>query len=74
MQGGPPTYNSFSRQYRSAILTHSDEQKKCAENMIKSFQSKGIKKVYTDIEDATDFYRAEEYHQKYVLKSRSRYN
>ena len=27
MQGGPPAYGSFSRQYRSAILYHNDEQK-----------------------------------------------
>ena len=72
MQGGPPQYNSYSRQYRSAILTHSDEQKRIAEKLIDSFLKQGYKKVWTDIEEATDFYRAEEYHQKYVVKQKSR--
>lgn len=68
-QGGPPGYPSYSRQYRSAILYHSEEQKGIAERMIADYKrSGGSKKVFTDVEPATDFYRAEEYHQKFYFK------
>lgn len=72
-QGGPPTYPGYSRQYRSAILVHNDEQKSIANKLIQSLtQAKG-KKIYTDVEDSssTEFYRAEEYHQKYMEKQSS---
>lgn len=72
MQGGPPMMKSFSRQYRSAILVHNDEQRGTVEKMLAAFEANGAKKVYTDVEEATDFYRAEEYHQEYVKKSGAR--
>jgi len=70
-QGGVPTSPCYSRQYRNAILTHSEEQKKIASAVVEQLRKqRGVQKIYTDIEDATPFYRAEEYHQKYVEKSR----
>jgi peptide-methionine (S)-S-oxide reductase len=58
---------SWSRQYRSAILTHNEEQTAVAQALIAHMSKKT--KVYTSVEAAQDFYRAEEYHQKYMEKS-----
>ena len=62
----------YSRQYRSAILTHNEEQHAIATAMIADLAKLSKKKVYTLIEPATDFYRAEEYHQKYIQKQSGR--
>jgi len=57
-------------QYRSAIFCHTQEQEKEAriskENLEKS--GKYGKKIVTEIVPATEFYKAEEYHQQYYEK------
>lgn len=63
----------YSRQYRSAILVHNDEQQKIADDLVATLQVGSKRKIYTSIEPHTDFYRAEEYHQKYIQKSRGKY-
>jgi peptide-methionine (S)-S-oxide reductase len=60
----------YGRQYRSAIFTHDDEQKAAA---LKSKAEQGAsgrhrKPVVTVIEDASEFYEAEDYHQQYLEK------
>jgi len=62
-----PGAPSFSRQYRSAIFFHDDEQRRLAEATKNRRQEKG--RIYTDIEPLSKFYRAEDYHQKYHLRS-----
>ena len=62
-----PVTPSFSRQYRSAIFFHDDEQRRLAETSRKRRQEKG--RIYTDIEPLSEFYPAEDYHQKYYLRS-----
>ncbi len=64
------------RQYRSVIFTHNEEQKKAAEASRKILEeSKRLKgPIYTEIVPASEFYRAEEYHQKYYQKNPIRYN
>jgi peptide-methionine (S)-S-oxide reductase len=62
-----PGAPSFSRQYRSAIFFHDDEQRRLAEETKKRQQKKG--RIYTDIEPLSEFYVAEDYHQKYYLRS-----
>lgn len=71
-QNGDPTYKGFGTQYRSAILYHNMNQKMAAEQLIKKLQSQysKTKTIYIDVEPATDFYRGEEYHQKYYRKNR----
>lgn len=60
----------YSRQYRSAILYHTEEQKEVAQNLIDEIHTRsGTRKIQTALERATDFYKAEEYHQKYMEKS-----
>ncbi len=57
-------------QYRSAIFYHSPEQKTAAELSKKELEQsrKYSKKVVTEIIEATTFYPAEEYHQRYLEK------
>ena len=57
----------IGNQYRSAIFYHTEEQKKEAEKS-RMNQNKIGKKIVTEILPAGEFYRAEEYHQKYLEK------
>jgi len=64
------------RQYRSAIFYHNEEQKRLAEESKKTLEASGKFKgpIYTEITRASEFYKAEEYHQKYYTKNPIRYN
>lgn len=57
-------------QYRSAIFYYTEDQKKKAEHSKKRLEESGKykKPVVTEIKPAKEFYRAEEYHQKYIQK------
>lgn len=61
---GPDT----GTQYRSAIFVHDDEQRRAAEAAIERAQPKFAKPIVTSIEPAQTFWRAEDYHQKYLEK------
>jgi peptide-methionine (S)-S-oxide reductase len=63
------------RQYRSAIFTHDEAQRKAAEASKKALaESKRLPgPVVTEIVDAGTFYPAEEYHQRYYEKNPVRY-
>lgn len=58
-------------QYRSAIFVHAPEQRLLAHQAV---QSRGALGKMVAIEDASDFYRAEEYHQKYIEKMTGSWN
>ena len=58
----------IGNQYRSAIFYHTEEQRKIAEESRKKEQKKYEKPIVTEIVPATEFYSAEEYHQKYLEK------
>mmetsp|Transcript_3985 Transcript_3985/g.12289 ORF Transcript_3985/g.12289 Transcript_3985/m.12289 type:complete len:88 (-) Transcript_3985:165-428(-) len=58
----------YSRQYRSAVLYHGEDQRAAVEALSLAHNAKGLA-----IEPATTFYRAEEYHQKYLAKMGSRW-
>jgi peptide-methionine (S)-S-oxide reductase len=60
----------FGSQYRSAIFVHSPEQKAAAEKSKAALQTSGKfrKPIATEITAAGPFYRAEEYHQRYLEK------
>ena len=64
-----PRSPSISRQYRSAIFFHDDQQRRLAEESKKRLQK--ARRVFTDIEPLSEFYMAEDYHQKYMLKQHS---
>ena len=57
-------------QYRSAIFFHTLEQEKAARESKARLQASGKhrKPIVTEITPASEFYRAEEYHQKYFQK------
>ena len=57
-------------QYRSAIFVHSPEQKAIAEKSKAALAASGKfqRPIATEITTAGPFYRAEEYHQKYLEK------
>ncbi len=61
----------FGSQYRSAIFTYNDAQRKAAEASKQKLAESGRFKrpVVTQIEPAGTFWRAEEYHQQYVAKT-----
>ena len=58
-------------QYRSAIFVYTPEQRQLAQQAV---QSRGALGKMVAIEDASDFYRAEEYHQKYLEKLTGSWN
>jgi len=70
----PTTLNrqgpDYGSQYRSAIFYHNDEQKQAAEKMLSELQqTKQFRHaIVTEILPASEFYEAEEYHQKYYQK------
>lgn len=57
-------------QYRSAIFYYTDEQKNAAEASKMALEKSGKwpKPIATVIEPAKPFYKAEEYHQRYLEK------
>lgn len=63
--------NDVGRQYRSAIFYHGERQRSAAESVKNLVEKSGkwSKPVITEIVAATDFFAAEEYHQKYLEKN-----
>ena len=59
------------RQYRSVIYHFNDYQKIIAENSKEKYQNAFNGQIVTEISEANTFYKAEEYHQQYVLKSKA---
>jgi peptide-methionine (S)-S-oxide reductase len=60
----------FGTQYRTAIFFHSPEQEAAAKKSRAALEASGKLKraIATEITPASTFYRAEEYHQKYLQK------
>jgi peptide methionine sulfoxide reductase msrA/msrB len=63
-------HNDVGTQYRSAIFYTSEEQKQTAEAVKMRWDKSGKfdRPITTEITQATAFYPAEEYHQKYLVK------
>ena len=59
------------RQYRSVIYFCNENQKVIANNSKEKNQEVFNNQIVTEISEADIFYKAEEYHQKYIKKSRS---
>ena len=59
------------RQYRSVIYYYNDIQKNIANKSKDKLQESYDNKIVTEISHADIFYKAEEYHQKYILKGNS---
>jgi peptide methionine sulfoxide reductase msrA/msrB len=63
-------HNDVGTQYRSAIFVTSPEQRKTAELAIQHAQQSGRWKspITTEVADAGEFTKAEQYHQDYLVK------
>ena len=71
----PTTLNrqgpDFGSQYRSAIFWHSEDQKDAAQEKIREVDASGAwpNPIVTQVAEAGEFWRAEEYHQRYFEKN-----
>jgi methionine-S-sulfoxide reductase len=67
--------NDVGTQYRSAIFYLDEEQQHTAEEVINTVNASGDWQatVVTEVVPYKEFYRAEEYHQKYLVKNRGGY-
>jgi len=57
-------------QYRSAIFFHTPEQEAAAKASKEKAQERSRKPIVTEITPASEFYRAEEYHQRYFERNK----
>ena len=69
----PTTLNrqgpDIGTQYRSVVFYYNENQKKIAEGSKKNYSDSSGLKIVTEITAAKDYYKAEEYHQKYIIKT-----
>ena len=69
--------NDIGTQYRSAIYTFGDAQRKAADESKAAYQkalaAKGLGTITTEIAPAGEFYFAEDYHQQYLAKNPAGY-
>lgn len=72
----PTTLNrqgwDIGTQYRSVVFYHSEEQKEKALKLKEKLEKSGRykKPIVTEITPASEFYKAEEYHQRYHEKNK----
>jgi peptide-methionine (S)-S-oxide reductase len=69
--------NDVGTQYRSAIYTFGEAQRKAADASKAAYQkalaAKGLSTITTEIAPAGEFYFAEDYHQQYLAKNPAGY-
>ena len=60
----------YGKQYRTAVFFHGVEQEAAARKAVSELEASGKfrRKIVTEIVPATEFYRAEDYHQRYFEK------
>ena len=61
-------YPDVGTQYRSEIFYENEQQKNTAEKYKKLFNEKFNGKIETNISKIKNYCKAEEYHQKYIMK------
>jgi hypothetical protein len=64
-----PEHSAWSRQYMTAVFYHDQEQKNAIEKSLARIASGIHTKIQTRILPYTGFTRAEDYHQKYILRN-----
>ena len=67
--GHNPAWPSPSRQYASAVFYHDMDQKRTAEEAITNTRGIFGKRIFTELLPYSGFTRAEDYHQKYYLRT-----
>ena len=63
-----PEQQHYSRQYMSIVFYHNDEQKRLAMETKDREEAKTEGKIFTEIVPFSEFYLAEDYHQKFRLR------
>ncbi|MEZ0391830.1 MAG: peptide-methionine (S)-S-oxide reductase MsrA [Pseudobdellovibrionaceae bacterium] len=68
--------NDVGSQYRSVIFYFSEDQKKAVLEKIKEIEQKGFwkKPIVTEVVPFSNYYRAEEFHQDYLIKHPNGYS
>ncbi|HET6280810.1 MAG TPA: peptide-methionine (S)-S-oxide reductase MsrA [Polyangia bacterium] len=65
--------NDVGTQYRSAVFTHGQAQRRAAEAVRDAYQRElgtaGFGAITTEVAEAPEFYYAEDYHQQYLAKN-----
>ena len=67
-QSHDPGYDAYLRQYRNAVLFMNDAQRQQAEASLTYIKDEYRGEVATVVEAAGEFYPAEDYHQKYLVR------
>jgi methionine-S-sulfoxide reductase len=68
-----PYAGTWSTQYKAVLWTHGAAQAKAAKKAVEAIEkAHDGKKITTEVLPATTFWIAEDYHQKYYLRSRTR--
>ena len=65
--------NDIGPQYRSAVFYHNDEQKRVADFYLAELDKSGAYRdpIVTEITEASEYYKAEDYHQDYYSLNRN---
>jgi peptide-methionine (S)-S-oxide reductase len=63
-----PTMRPWSHQYKSIIFYHNEEQKRLALETKAREEASLKREIYTEVVPFSEFYLAEDYHQKYYLQ------
>ncbi len=66
-----PEQRSWNRQYMNAVFYHNEAQRRQAEATQADIQNRTGGPVHTQVLPLRAFYRAEDYHQKYLLRRHS---
>jgi len=61
--------NARKRQYRGVVLTHDGDQHRAVDSAVEALAAETGRSVETDVEPLDTFHLAEQYHQKYELRS-----
>ena len=66
-----PFSDPYKRQYRGVVMAHDDDQRTAAEESKAELEARTGQSVATPVETLTSFTLAEDYHQKYELRTLS---
>jgi hypothetical protein len=67
-QDHDPTQRSWGRQYMSLAFYHNAEQHLAIKETMAEEETRRGKAIVTEVRPAGEFFRAEDYHQKYYLR------
>lgn len=61
--------NDVGTQYRSGIYTQDSKMLETIQKFVESYQKKLPQRIVTEVGELNNFYAAESYHQKYLMKN-----